>query len=41
MNEANVALTGAPQPADPPRREPHPMPFTTTYQHEYWSVDVR
>lgn len=23
------------------RREPHPMPFATTYQHEYWSVAVR
>jgi transposase InsO family protein len=32
---------GLPHPADPLPHERQPMPFTASYRHEYWSVDVR
>ncbi len=32
---------GLPRPDDAPAHVPQSMPFTATYRHEYWSVDVR
>src|SRR5262249_44751056 len=32
---------GAPRPAEPALREPHPMPFAAVRRHQFWSVDIR
>jgi transposase len=32
---------GAPRPAEPAPREPHPMPFAAVRRHQFWSVDIR